>query len=1033
MIKGQVISGKIGEIAVRQKSGEEIELGELLIAKTKTEKILLQAYDLLYGSQVSQQNLELISGMMLEENTDVEFMDPNIRNYTIAMLKSLISIKNENSKNTKTLPSFFSEVHEVTKEDLNFLTKPKNPLFVGNLRSGSKVLDVDIFLPGDEVFSHHILIPATTGRGKSLDENEEVIIQKDNVLYLKSIGEIVENSSNFIGSKALSMNPKNYSTDFKDITHFVKHKAPHFMYHVITESGREVMVTGDHNLYVLNNGRLTLLKTEQVSSNDYIPLPLKIDCKNEITHINLLNLLKNEKNIFVNYHPNLLKNLKTKSECLKILKKYSRPIQKYNDFIIKNNRIEINIFSELLKFELSDEEINFVKLTDIQNNLIIDAQFKITKEFLQLLGYYISEGYSLNDNSFRISSSEKQVQEHLKGILKNIGLKYFMIKKNGKDMDIGISSSIFTKIIKACNVGRVSGEKRLPNFFMSLSDENLSSLLKTYYEGDGGVDLQKIDVKKRFKISATTKSKKLASDLCFALLRFGIVGRCKKRFQKATNTNHKGDTYFRVAISGRDEIKEFFNKLGFQFERKNDILKDKLDYEGNTNVDLIPINPKDFLERRIQTNLSQKQFSKKLNCSQQIISRIEKGERRPSRKLFTKIISTYKEFSDCSNLLNFKWDKVENIKKIRYKKKYVYDLTIKDNKTFLAGHGGLFVHNSNLTSCMLWDAVDKDYCGILVLDPHDEYYGKNKFGLKDHPKKENVVYYTPKNAPARTRTLSINIENIKPWHFNGVVEWTIAQVEALNAYFKRYGPKWIESIVIEKPVDGFGDATLSVLRRRLLQILDLQYKENSLTSLGVFKLNSGESTITDICADLEKGRIVIIDTSNFSGNVEILIGSLITTEIFEKYKYYKIKGELDNKPVISIILEEAPRVLGKEVLEKGSNIFATIAREGRKFKVGLTAITQLPSLIPRQILANMNTKIILGIEMAPERQAIIESSAQDLSQDSRAIASLDKGEAIISSNFSKFAMPVKIPLFEKYAKKSLNTQKQKVNFEGVKL
>jgi hypothetical protein len=65
----------------------------------------------------------------------------------------------------------------------------------------------------------------------------------------------------------------------------------------------------------------------------------------------------------------------------------------------------------------------------------------------------------------------------------------------------------------------------------------------------------------------------------------------------------------------------------------------------------------------------------------------------------------------------------------------------------------------------------------------------------------------------------------------------------------------------------------------------------------------------------------------------------------------------------------------------------------------------------------MNTKIILGMEMMPERQAIIESSSQDLSDDNRNIASLDKGEAIISSNFVKFATPVKIPLFEFIAKK----------------
>ena len=140
---------------------------------------------------------------------------------------------------------------------------------------------------------------------------------------------------------------------------------------------------------------------------------------------------------------------------------------------------------------------------------------------------------------------------------------------------------------------------------------------------------------------------------------------------------------------------------------------------------------------------------------------------------------------------------------------------------------------------------------------------------------------------------------------------------------------------------------------------------------------------------------------------------------------------MDEKPVISVVLEEAPRVLGKDVLEKGSNIFSTIAREGRKFQVGLTAITQLPSLIPRQILANMNTKIILGIEMAPERQAIIDSAAQDLSDDQRTIASLDKGEAIITSNFAPFALPIKIPLFENIVKEGSKEQST-LSFDGVK-
>ena len=50
--------------------------------------------------------------------------------------------------------------------------------------------------------------------------------------------------------------------------------------------------------------------------------------------------------------------------------------------------------------------------------------------------------------------------------------------------------------------------------------------------------------------------------------------------------------------------------------------------------------------------------------------------------------------------------------------------------------------------------------------------------------------------------------------------------------------------------------------------------------------------------------------------------------------------------------------------------------------------------------------------MSTERHSIIESSSQDISDENRTIASLDKGEAIISSIFTKFPIPVKIPLFE---------------------
>jgi len=342
---------------------------------------------------------------------------------------------------------------------------------------------------------------------------------------------------------------------------------------------------------------------------------------------------------------------------------------------------------------------------------------------------------------------------------------------------------------------------------------------------------------------------------------------------------------------------------------------------------------------------------------------------------------------------------------------------------------------SNLLSVMLWNLIDKLFCGVLVLDPHDEYYGRNSLGLKDHPSKM-CTYYTSKDPPVGSLSLKICLRDIRPGHFDGSINWTDAQHDLVYFYYKRYGTDWISKILGEENNPLFHEATLNVVKRKLSSLLDLRFKEGVIISNGIFHLTQGGNTLQDIIKDLEDAKIVVIDTSSFSGSLEILVGSLISNYVFNKYKYYKSKGVLDTKPVISIVIEEAPRVLGKEVLEQGPNIFSTIAREGRKFKVGLIAVTQLPSLIPRQILANMNTKIILGIEMAPERTSIIESAAQDLSRDNRTIASLDKGEAIITSNFTRFAIPVKIPLFKDFVLREQKEEAQnkiytKQSFNGM--
>lgn len=339
---------------------------------------------------------------------------------------------------------------------------------------------------------------------------------------------------------------------------------------------------------------------------------------------------------------------------------------------------------------------------------------------------------------------------------------------------------------------------------------------------------------------------------------------------------------------------------------------------------------------------------------------------------------------------------------------------------------------SNLIKIMLWNVLDKDFCGILILDAHNEYYGKhNSKGLRDHRKaKDYLIYYSP-NPTQGGYTLVINLRSIRPNDFRGITELSEPQQEAMDLAYNTYHEEWISIILkSDNGLKAVKSGTLNVLRRKFDNILgiyfdsdDQQIKCRSKS----FSDTLGESTIDEIVKALRAGKKVVVDTSVLDDQAELLIGGIIADKLLHHYKKAKEDGNLENLPVISIVIEEAPRVLSEEVLRShGNNIYSDIAREGRKFKIGLTAVTQLTSVIPKTILANMNTKIILGNELAVERSSVIQSASQDLSSDDRNIASLDKGEAIISSNFTKFAIPIKIPLFEDIVKDSQEPSRHKI-------
>lgn len=324
-------------------------------------------------------------------------------------------------------------------------------------------------------------------------------------------------------------------------------------------------------------------------------------------------------------------------------------------------------------------------------------------------------------------------------------------------------------------------------------------------------------------------------------------------------------------------------------------------------------------------------------------------------------------------------------------------------------------------SCMRLAARGESKFGLLILDPHGEYLkGKELSKGLVHLKRyrEGLACYStdPKNASdPDVEDLAIAESDIRPDDIALLYDWSPPQREALEAISRTLDSnKWLEEIQspegLEKMVQQkFNESTMNVLIRRIKNEL---YRN---------KYIKKRSSLGNILAHLQKGDVVLVDIPRMSDRSELFLLSVLSRYILEEYKKDVSDGGADGRKNCLITIEEAQRVLGA-----GSNTsrFESIAREGRKFGVGLCAITQQPKLIDRQLLSQFNTLVVMGLGDRNDRQQLEESAKQDLSSMEIEIQTLEKGEAVVSTLSIPFPVPARIHRFEDYLRRLNQEEKE---------
>jgi len=116
-------------------------------------------------------------------------------------------------------------------------------------------------------------------------------------------------------------------------------------------------------------------------------------------------------------------------------------------------------------------------------------------------------------------------------------------------------------------------------------------------------------------------------------------------------------------------------------------------------------------------------------------------------------------------------------------------------------------------------------------------------------------------------------------------------------------------------------------------------------------------------------------------------------------------------PHVNVVVEEAPSILNPDRLRFGS-VFRDISRQGRKFGIGLTVVSQQVTEIDKGILTQINTELTMSLGNEDERRAAIQNASTDLRGFEQELQVLGRGQAVLSASYREMPLPLAVPEYD---------------------
>jgi DNA helicase HerA-like ATPase len=303
------------------------------------------------------------------------------------------------------------------------------------------------------------------------------------------------------------------------------------------------------------------------------------------------------------------------------------------------------------------------------------------------------------------------------------------------------------------------------------------------------------------------------------------------------------------------------------------------------------------------------------------------------------------------------------------------------------------------TVAVLLSELNKLNATVLVCDVHGEY---------------KYIQSNDSNNKLRTHIVKpkINIYNISSGSLAD-----LAGVDAQATKQRPYIRKAVKNVKNRYKESDFNSAEdyINEVIVELESFIEINKKDADSIQTAIFRLEDMlqfKKHVIDIhynpIDEIRENHINILSLESLDENDMDIIVSYFSKEILRDRKESLRNG---NPKPIFIIFEEAHLIVPQNRNTKSKLYISRIAREGRKFGVGICLVSQRPKTLDQESLSQCNNLIISKL-IEPSDQSHVQHASENLSEDLlKQLPGLNVGEAVIIGPALKIPAIVKINKF----------------------